>query len=506
MFEIFNDGTVAAPSYANTPTTLVSFDGANAGTNGFGARGNLIADGHGDLFGTTKSGGAGGHGTVFEIVNNGTAAAPSYAGTPTTLAAFNGSNGGGPDSLIADANGDLFGTTFEGGANGLGTVFEIVNNGTVAAPSYASTPTTLVTFDETNGANPSEEILTADAHGRLFGTTLNGGANAGGTVFDITGSGFVTLAINGTTVTGTEGSTTGTIPVATFTDADPNATASDFTATINWGDSTSTTGTVAAQNGGGFAVDGAHTYADEGRYAVGVTVKDVGGSTASTTSTATVADADVLTGQGMKLRGHANEALTNVVVANFQDSYKGNVATDFTAAISWGDGVTTSGVVTDTAGSISVAGTHTYKKPGHEKVVVTLSDDAPGTATATVTSTINVNNASEKRSKDRECDLSGSRKSTDDLQPYASIAGVDIRHRMDTAGMGVGANATLGYTPFNSNTADVLAASNVINSARVALLGQYIAASFASASDGHGEALISDPPQTAHPLLSLPHG
>jgi hypothetical protein len=375
-------------------------------------------------------------------------------------------------------------------------VFEIVNNGTVAAPSYASTPTTLVTFDETNGANPSEEILTADAHGDLFGTTLNGGANAGGTVFDITGSGFVTLAINGTSFTGTEGSTTGTTTVATFTDANPNATASDFTATINWGDGTSTTGTVVAQNGGGFAVDGAHTYADEGQYKVGVTINDVGGGTASATSTATVADADVLTGQGMKLRGHANEPLTNVVVANFQDSYKGNVATDFTAAITWGDGVTTSGVVTDTAGSISVAGTHTYKKPGHEKVVVTLSDDAPGTATATVTSTINVNHASEKRSREPDA-FSG--KSTDDLQPYASIAEVDLRH-MDPAGMGVGVSSTLGYSHSNSNAGD----GNHL--ANVALFGQYMSSSFVAASDGHGGTLISDPPLTAHPLLSLPHG
>ena len=84
-------------------------------------------------------------------------------------------------------------------------------------------------------------------------------------------------------VRATEGVTTGT--VATFTDANPNATASDFTATINWGDGTTTTGTVVAQNGGGFAVDGTHTYADEGKYTVDVTINDVGGSTASATST-----------------------------------------------------------------------------------------------------------------------------------------------------------------------------------------------------------------------------
>ena len=53
--------------------------------------------------------------------------------------------------LIADANGDLFGTTEAGGANGDGAVFEIQNTGTVSAPVYASAPTTLVSFNGSNG-------------------------------------------------------------------------------------------------------------------------------------------------------------------------------------------------------------------------------------------------------------------------------------------------------------------------------------------------------------------
>ena len=87
----------------------------------------------------------------------------------TTVASFNGSDGEYPQgSLIADANGDLFGTTPNGGANGYGTVFEIVNNGTPSAPSYASTPTTLVNF---NGSRASSQgSLIADANGDLFGT------------------------------------------------------------------------------------------------------------------------------------------------------------------------------------------------------------------------------------------------------------------------------------------------------------------------------------------------
>ena len=93
-----------------------------------------------------------------------------------------------PDrSLIADAHGDLFGTTVRGGANGDGTVFEIAKT----AHGYASTPTTLVSFNGTNGADPTGSLI-ADAHGDLFGTTEVGGANGDGTVFEITGSGFST--------------------------------------------------------------------------------------------------------------------------------------------------------------------------------------------------------------------------------------------------------------------------------------------------------------------------
>jgi uncharacterized repeat protein (TIGR03803 family) len=188
VFELVNQGTVAAPSYASTPTTLVTFNGANGG---FPRGGSLVTDADGDLFGTTEQGGANNDGTVFELVNNGSVAAPSYASTPTTLVTFNGANGANPfSSLIADANGDLFGTTYGGGANNDGTVFELVNHGTVAAPSYASTPTTLVSFNGANGVAPCGSLI-ADANGDLFGTTEHGGANNDGTVFELVNHGTV---------------------------------------------------------------------------------------------------------------------------------------------------------------------------------------------------------------------------------------------------------------------------------------------------------------------------
>ena len=97
-------------------TTVAGFDGAN----GYATKGGLVADAAGDLFGTTSEGGANGDGTVFEIIKTAT----GYASTPITLVNFDGTDGDYPyGGLIIDAAGDLFGTTQDGGANGVGTVF-----------------------------------------------------------------------------------------------------------------------------------------------------------------------------------------------------------------------------------------------------------------------------------------------------------------------------------------------------------------------------------------------
>ncbi len=168
VFELVNHG---GGNY--TPTTLLSFNGAN-GSNPFAG---LIADAAGDLFGTTFAGETG-DSTVFELVNHG---GGNY--TPTTLLSFNQTTGGEPDAgLIADAAGDLFGTTTNGGAYGYGTVFELVNHGGVY------TPVTLLGFNVTNGAYAHGDLI-ADAAGDLFGTTANGGTNDYGTVFELVNHG-----------------------------------------------------------------------------------------------------------------------------------------------------------------------------------------------------------------------------------------------------------------------------------------------------------------------------
>jgi hypothetical protein len=82
-------------------------------------------------------------------------------------------------------------------------------------------------------------------------------------------------------------------PVATFTDANPDGTASDFSATINWGDGTTSPGTVSGP--GTFTVSGTHTYTAGGTYAVTVSIVDSGGATATVFDAAAVSAVPGLT-------------------------------------------------------------------------------------------------------------------------------------------------------------------------------------------------------------------
>ena len=93
----------------------------------------LIVDANGDLFGTTDPSSQNSGGVVYEIVRT----ANGYDSTPTIVHNFSGgANGVGLGAnLVADASGDLLGTTQTGGVNGTGTAFEITDSG------YATTPT-----------------------------------------------------------------------------------------------------------------------------------------------------------------------------------------------------------------------------------------------------------------------------------------------------------------------------------------------------------------------------
>jgi uncharacterized repeat protein (TIGR03803 family) len=136
----------------------------------------LAIDAKGDIFGTMQEGGEWGFGTVFEL--------PAGTSAVETLYSFSGT--GGPAfpraAPVVDANGDIFGTTINGGdKNNDGTLYEI--------PEGTNNIETLVTFNFADGQSPYG--LVSDEMGNLYGVTGGGGSLGFGTVYELTNSGFV---------------------------------------------------------------------------------------------------------------------------------------------------------------------------------------------------------------------------------------------------------------------------------------------------------------------------
>jgi uncharacterized repeat protein (TIGR03803 family) len=167
----------AAP--AQTVTTLFNF----AAKGGIEPYGRLILDSSGDLYGTTSTGGTPTAtnpypaGTVFEL----TPATGKKSWAETVHYTFEGGADGSQPSgaLLADSKGDLFGTTFLGGTDGDGTVFELKKG-----KGKKWKKTILHSFVGTDGDQPFAGLV-ADSAGDLFGVTTEGGQNNQGVVFEL---------------------------------------------------------------------------------------------------------------------------------------------------------------------------------------------------------------------------------------------------------------------------------------------------------------------------------
>jgi cyclophilin family peptidyl-prolyl cis-trans isomerase len=212
------------------------------------------------------------------------------------------------------------------------------------------------------------------------------------------GVGAAALTATPLNTSGSEGAALNNVGVATFTSANTGAQASDFTASINWGDGHVSTGTVTAASGSGFLVSGTNTYKEAGKFTVAVSIQGPNGATAMASGTATINDA-ALTAQGTAVTASTGVALNNISVATFTDADPMAQAGDFAASIDWGDGQSSSGTVTGSGGTFSVNGSHTYSTAGNFTIRTTINDintagDVPGsTATATSTATVSVPNA-----------------------------------------------------------------------------------------------------------------
>jgi uncharacterized repeat protein (TIGR03803 family) len=174
-FVILLLGPVAS---AQTFTILYSFAGSAAGDGAY-PLGPLTMDTAGNIYGTTFGGGASRYGTVFEL---------DSTGHESVLYSFsNGTDGGSPyGGVVRDLQGNLYGTTYQGGI-GVGTVFELESSGHESVlfdfPDYKS------------GGFPTSSLV-RDSSGNLYGVTTWGGCCSQGVVFKVTPSGTETVLHN----------------------------------------------------------------------------------------------------------------------------------------------------------------------------------------------------------------------------------------------------------------------------------------------------------------------
>src|SRR4051812_48311558 len=164
---------LAAASGAVAQEKIIHNFNAN-GKDGYGPAVGLVFDADGNLFGTTENGGANAFGILYEL-------SPAKVGGwfERVLFAFNRGPGIYPDSgLVVDGSGNLYGTTLEGGANTDGTVFELKH--------LATGRWRLKVLSDLAGIGDRPEApLVFDAAGNLYGTTHAGGRSAEGTVFEL---------------------------------------------------------------------------------------------------------------------------------------------------------------------------------------------------------------------------------------------------------------------------------------------------------------------------------
>ncbi len=192
-------GTVFKMTPSGVQTTIVNFTGTTGANPGSNPLAPLLLGTDGNFYGTTSTGGTGGYGTVFQL---------TPAGTRTTLANFTGTSGAAPGQtpsgfLVQGDDGNIYGTTQSGGGSGLGAVFRVTPAGvfTGLGGFSGSTGTPL-------GQSPVMGLVKGRS-GYLYGTTQSGGTSGLGTIFRIAPDGslasFYSFTGNGDGLTPTNG-------------------------------------------------------------------------------------------------------------------------------------------------------------------------------------------------------------------------------------------------------------------------------------------------------------
>ena len=172
-----NQGTVFSVNTSNGSFAYLH-DFAGEPSDGSLPYGTLILGRDGNLYGTTYSGGTDNDGTVFQMTTNGVLA---------TLVSFDGTDGSNPYAgLSQDYYVNFYVSTYSVGGSGYGTVFRMTTNGALS---------TLASFGYTNGESPYGSLVLGN-DGNFYGTTYYGGSDGYGTVFQVTANGTLATLVS----------------------------------------------------------------------------------------------------------------------------------------------------------------------------------------------------------------------------------------------------------------------------------------------------------------------
>jgi uncharacterized repeat protein (TIGR03803 family) len=178
---------MAGRATAQTFTNLHNFTGSD----GADPLSGVILSGN-TLYGTAYNGGSHGSGTVFAVNTNGSGFVNLYSFTAISHSNETNKDGAFPNAVVLSGS-TLYGTALYGGSNGVGTVFAVNTNGTGFTNLYSFNGLLNYNYTNSGGAEPTAGLTLSG--NTLYGTALWGGPNGKGTVFAIktNGTGYTTL-------------------------------------------------------------------------------------------------------------------------------------------------------------------------------------------------------------------------------------------------------------------------------------------------------------------------
>ncbi len=265
------------------------------------------------------------------------------------------------------------------------TVYHVQGSHIYQAPSPATGYTVTVAVGQRQTSTTTLPGVTVTQIAAATGTTTAAIRDlpisvAGGTVRGVAGTSLVNQVV-------------GTLTPTNPFDLPPGFPTAGSTVSINWGDSTTSAGSI-VQDGNHFNIVGTHTYGLFGPFTVTSTISGLNLGPNSPTTLTVVGSAIVI--DAVLANSSASGPITGLVegapftgtVARFTDPNALATAANFTATIAWGDGHVTAGVVSadpSVAGQFLVTGTNTYALPGNYSAVVTIANVAgPGGSSLTI--------------------------------------------------------------------------------------------------------------------------